>query len=201
MKLIKSKKSKSSKSIEQIFTEKRDNSLVKATLAGDEKSFAKLVSLYKKRVEALGMSFFRNKSDTDDFVQEVFLKVFTSLKNFQMKSSFSTWLMSIAFNTAVNTKNRRKEFLPLSDSSQEMIQDKDFSPEKKEIRRITAAAVNEAVKNLPEIYALCIELYFYYDFPHAEISRITGLPVNTIKSHIFRAKKILKEKLKEFYDK
>lgn len=196
MKLIKSKKS-----IEQIFIKKRDNSLVKAALAGDEKSFAKLVSLYKKRIESLGMSFFKNKSDTDDFVQEVFLKVFTSLKNFQMKSSFSTWLTSIAFNTAVNTKNRRKEFLPLSDARQEMIQDKDFSPEKKEIRRITAAAVNEAVKNLPEIYALCIELYFYHDFPHAEISRITGLPVNTIKSHIFRAKKILKEKLKEFYDK
>lgn len=188
------------KSIEQIINEKRDNSLIKSALAGDEKSFAKLVSLYKKRIEALGMSFFKNKNDAEDFVQEVFIKVFTGLKNFQQKSSFSTWLTTVAYNTAVNAKNRRREYLPLSDEKQEMIQDKDFSPEKKEIRRITAEAVNEAVKNLPENYAICIELYFYYGNSHAEISKITGLPVNTIKSHIFRAKKILKERLTEFYD-
>lgn len=187
------------KTIEQILTEKRDSSLIRSTISGDEKSFAKLVSFYKKRIEAIGMSFFKNKSDTDDFAQEVFIKIFENLKNFQGKSSFATWLTSIAYNTAVNSKNRRKEFLPLTDESEDLIQDKDFSPEKKEIRRITAEAVNEAVKDLPENYAMCIKLYFYNDNSHAEISRITGLPVNTIKSHIFRAKKILREKLKEFY--
>lgn len=188
------------KSIEQILTEKRDNSLIKSAIAGDEKSFAKLVSFYKKRIEAMGMSFFKNKSDAEDFAQDVFIKIFTNLKNFQQKSSFSTWLTSVAYNTAVNAKNRRKEYLPLSGEKQEMIQDKDFSPEKKEIRRITAEAVNEAVKNLPENYAICIEFYFFYENSHAEISKITGLPINTIKSHIFRAKKILKQKLTEFYD-
>lgn len=188
------------KSIEQIITEKRDNSLIKSALAGDEKSFAKLVSFYKKRIHAMGMSFFKNKSDAEDFEQDVFIKVFTNLKNFQQKSSFSTWLISIAYNTAVNSKTRRREFFSLSDSSQEQILSKDLSPEKREIRRITAEAVNEAVKNLPEKYAICIELYFFYDNSHDEISKITGLPVNTVKSHIFRAKKILREKLKEFYD-
>lgn len=189
---------RSLKKIEQILAEKRDNSLIKLALAGDEKSFAKLVSLYKKRIEAMGMSFFKNKSDADDFVQEVFIKIFTNLKNFQMKSSFSTWLTSVAYNTAVNAKNRRKEYLPIA--NEEMIQDKDYSPEKQQIRKITAQAVNEAVKSLPEKYAVCIELYFYYDNSHAEISKITGLPINTIKSNIFRAKKILQEKLRGFYD-
>ena len=185
------------RSLEQIITERRDNSLIKTALEGDEKSFARLISYYKKRIFALGMSFFKNQTDSEDFVQDVFIKIYTNLKNFQGKSSFSTWLTSIAYNTAVNAKNRRKEFLPLS--NEESILDKDYSPEKKEIRRITAAAVNEAVRELPENYAICIELYFYYDNSHAEISKITGIPVNTIKSHIFRAKKILKEKLEEFY--
>lgn len=189
---------RSLKKIEQILAEKRDNALIKSALAGDEKSFAKLVSFYKKRIEAMGMSFFKNKSDADDFVQEVFIKIFTNLKNFQMKSSFSTWLTSVAYNTAVNAKNRRKEYLPIAD--EEIIQDNDYSPEKQQIRKITAQAVNEAVKSLPENYAVCIELYFYYDNSHAEISKITGLPVNTIKSNIFRAKKILQEKLRGFYD-
>lgn len=188
------------KTFEQIITERRDNSLIKLVLAGDKKSFAKLVSFYRKKIEAVGMSFFKNKNDCDDFVQEVFIKIYTNLGYFQRKSSFSTWITAIAYNTAINAKNRRKEFVSLSDEKEQLLQDKDFPPEKKEIRRITKEAVNEALKHLPEAYAMCVELYFYYDNSHAQISEITGIPVNTVKSHIFRAKKILKEKLKEFYD-
>ena len=66
-----------------------------------------------------------------------------------------------------------------------------------QIRKVTGQAIREAIKELPEQYAICLDMYFFYDVPHAEISNITGLPVNTIKSHIFRAKKILKEKLEE----
>ena len=65
---------------------------------------------------------------------------------------------------------------------------------------MTVLAVREAVKDLPEKFAVCVELYFFYDNSHAEISKITGLPVNTIKSHIFRAKKILREKLRSYYE-
>ncbi|MBQ0052549.1 MAG: sigma-70 family RNA polymerase sigma factor [Treponema sp.] len=186
------------RSLEQIITERRDSSLIKTTLEGDEKSFARLISFYKKRITALGMSFFKNAEDTEDFIQEVFIKVYTNLKNFRGESSFSTWITTIAYHTAINSQKRKQEYLPLID--QESITDKDYSPEKKEIRKITEEAIREAVKELPEQYAMCIELYFFYDNSHAEISKITGLPVNTIKSHIFRAKKILKEKLRGFYE-
>ena len=144
------------------------------------------------------MSFFKNETDTDDFMQEVFLKVYTNLSRFRGDSAFSTWLTSIAYNTAVNAKNRRKEYLPISD--EENIEDKSLTPEKNEIRKLTVLAVREAVKDLPEKFAICVELYFFYDNSHAEISEITGLPINTIKSHIFRAKKILREKLRGFYE-
>ncbi len=186
------------RSIEQIIIEKRDASLIKTTLAGDSKSFARLMSFYRKRIRAMGLSFFRNETDTEDFIQEVFIKIYTNLQYFRGDSSFSTWVTTIAYNTAVNAKNRRKEYLPLS--NEENITDLDYSPEKKEIRRITAQSIREAIRELPEIAAQCIELYFFYEQSHAEISRITGLPVNTIKSHIFRAKKILKEKLRSFYE-
>lgn len=186
------------RSIEQIITETRDKALIKTSLQGDEKSFARLVSYYKKRITAMGMSFFKNTADTEDFVQDVFLKVFSNLKNFRGESSFSTWLTSIAYNTAVNSKNRKKETVSLS--NEDTLYDKNYSPEKQEIRRITIEAVNEAIKELPEKYAMCIELYFYNDNSHAEISKITGLTINTIKSHIFRAKKILREKLRSYYE-
>ena len=184
--------------LDQLIIKKRDNALIKATLAGDSKAFSKLISYYKKRILALGMSFFKNETDTDDFMQEVFLKIYTNLSRFRGDSAFSTWLTSIAYNTAVNAKNRRKEYLPISD--EENIEDKSLTPEKNEIRKLTVLAVREAVKDLPEKFAICVELYFFYDNSHAEISEITGLPINTIKSHIFRAKKILREKLRGFYE-
>lgn len=181
--------------IEHVVAYKRDSELVKTTLQGDSKSFARLMTLYKKRVMALGMSFFKNSSDTEDFVQEVFLKAYTKLETFRGESMFSTWLTRIAYNTALNSINRRNEYVPLSDDS--LLEDPSDTPEEAQIRRITAEAIREAVTELPEQYGICLDMYFFYDISHAEISKITGLPVNTIKSHIFRAKKILKDKLEE----
>lgn len=181
------------RSIEHIIAQRRDAALVKSAIAGDNASFAKLVSLYKKRVTALGMSFFRNAADTDDFLQEVFLKVYQSLHCFRGEAAFSTWIMRIAYNTAVNAITRRKEALPIADEC--LISDPDYTPEEQEIRAITAQTITEAVRALPPKYGICLELYFYYDIPYEEISVITGNPVNTIKSHIFRAKKMLREKL------
>ncbi|MCR5613106.1 RNA polymerase sigma factor [Treponema sp.] len=181
--------------VEHIAAYKRDSELVKTTLEGDSKSFARLMTLYKKRIVALGMSFFKNISDTEDFVQEVFLKAYTKLNTFRGDSLFSTWLTRIAYNTAYNSINRRNEYVPLSDDS--LLKDPSDTPEEAQIRRLTCESIREAIKELPEQYAVCLDMYFFYDIPHAEISNITGLPVNTIKSHIFRAKKILRDKLIE----
>ena len=81
-----------------------------------------------------------------------------------------------------------------------MIPDRNLSPEENQIRSVTAAAIREAIKKLPQKYAVCVEMYFSYDIPYQQISDITGFPVNTIKSHIFRAKKILKDKLEAFLE-
>ncbi|MCH5291702.1 MAG: sigma-70 family RNA polymerase sigma factor [Treponema sp.] len=176
--------------------QKRDLQLVREVLAGKHSVFAMLVARCQKRISALGMSFFHNASDTEDFVQDVFLKAFTKLGSFRGESSFETWLTRIAYTTAVNAKNRRHEYEHISD--EDLLPSKGDNPENAEIRRITQEAVREAVAQLPERYALCLDLYFFYDTPYDEIAIITGLPMNTIKSHIFRAKKILRDKLEDY---
>jgi len=172
---------------------KRDNELIKEILKGDNTAFAELMTLYKRRVLTIGMSFFKNATDAEDFVQDVFIKVFTKLSSFRGESLFSTWLTRIAYNTAVNSINRRLEYLPISDET--VLQDPGVSPEEKQIQQITREAVKTAISELPENYAVCLDMYFFYDISYAEISDITGFPVNTIKSHIFRAKKILRQKM------
>lgn len=180
--------------IERALINKRDEILIKSALAGNSKSFESLMEFYRKRVAALGMSFFRNPDDTDDFVQEVFVKVYINLSKFKFNASFGTWITKIAYNSAVNSVNRRQEYVPLA--NEELLQSKDRSPEDEEIRKITLDVIRSSVATLPENYGICVEMYFFHGLKYDEISEITGFPVNTIKSHIFRAKKILAEKLK-----
>lgn len=174
---------------------KRDQFLIKSILNGNKNLFALLMKFYKQRVYSLGMSFFKNEHDTEDFVQDVFIKAYTKLDTFQNKSLFSTWLLRIAYTTALNSVNRRKEYLPITDENNIVAAEE--TPEEKELRKITQLAIREAVSELPEKYAVCLDMYFSYDIPYAEISEITGFPLNTIKSHIFRAKQILKKKLED----
>ena len=183
------------KQAERNATQKRDLILIKATLQGSSKAFATLVSYYQQRIYRFGMSFFKNPTDSDDFVQDVFIKVYTKLSTFRGESLFSTWIMRIAYTTAVNSVTRRKEY----DSFPEHfdVADPDLTPEQVELQKVTKAAINEALQDLPENYKICLDMYFFYGMTYIDISEIVDIPVNTIKSNVFRAKKILKEKLEK----
>lgn len=174
---------------------KAEEILVRSAAGGNSQSFGELVKRYHRRVSALGLSFFKNITDTEDFVQDVFIKAYTKLADFRGESRFSTWLLRIAYTTAVNSIKRRKEYLPLGDET--LLWDVDYTPEEMQMRRLTIETVRESIKELPERFAFCLDMYFFYDMSYGEICHVTGLPLNTVKSHIFRAKKLLKEKLEE----
>ena len=180
--------------IEKLLVKKRDEFLVKSALQGDSGAFEILMEFYRKRVTALGMSFFKNPDDTDDFVQEVFVKVYIHLASFNFKSSFATWVTKIAYNQAISSINRRKEYYSIADEN--ILEAKNLTPEEEQIHKLTLETIRESVQNLPDNYSACIEMFFFHGLSHEEISEITGFPVNTIKSHIFRAKKLLAEKLR-----
>jgi RNA polymerase sigma-70 factor (ECF subfamily) len=162
--------------------------------AGEKELFRYLVTRHQKAVYGMGRSFFRNREDISDFVQEVFLKVYRSLPRFEGRSRFSTWLYTIAYNTAVNEVNRRREYQSLAENDEVVDGD---TPERKLVRNTLRDAVREALGELPERYRVCVDMYFFYDRSYQEIGAITGFPVNTIKSHVFRAKKLLRERLED----
>ena len=174
---------------------KAEEILVRSATGGNSQAFAELVKRYHRRVSALGMSFFKNSADTEDFVQDVFIKVYTKLKDFRGESRFSTWLLRIGYTTAINSIKRRKEYLPLGDET--LLWDQDYTPEEMQMRRLTIETVRESITELLERFAVCLDMYFFYDMAYGDICEVTGLPLNTVKSHIFRAKKMLKEKLEK----
>jgi RNA polymerase sigma-70 factor (ECF subfamily) len=173
-----------------------DRMIVSQVIAGQKDMFRLLVRRYERAVHGMGISFFRNAEDASDFTQEVFLKVYRSLPRFEGRSRFSTWLYKIAYNTAINGVNRRKDYQSLAEEEQNSTLPGDRNtPERALLRNAARDAVLEALENLPERYRICVDLFFFYDRSYQEIEAITGFPVNTIKSHVFRAKKLLREKL------
>jgi len=171
--------------------------IVDQIVAGQKDLFRLLVRRYQRSVNSMGMGFFRNAEDASDFTQEVFLKVYRNLSRFEHRSRFSTWLYKIAYNTAINDINRKKEYRSLAEAVEA---GNDEMPERTLIRNAARDAVLASLRDLPDRYRICIDLFFFYDRSYQEIEAITGFPVNTIKSHVFRAKKLLREKLR-FWNK
>ena len=174
-----------------------DELVVEQIKAGQKELFRLLVRRYERPVYGMGISFFRNAEDSSDFVQEVFLKVYRNLSRFEGRSRFSTWLYKIAYNTAINGVNRRKEYKSLAEGENEIEANENETPERLLIRSAAQDAVMASLQELPERYRVCIDLFFFYGCSYQEIEVITGFPVNTIKSHVYRAKKILREKLED----
>jgi len=169
-----------------------DTIIVTQVVSGQTELFRLLVKRHEQAVYGMGISFFRNAEDASDFTQEVFLKTFRNLSRFEGRSRFSTWLYKIAYNTAINNITRKKDYHSLVED--ETAPDNN-TPERKVLRSLARDAVREAITELPERFRVCVDLFFFYERSYQEIEAITGFPVNTIKSHVFRAKKILREKL------
>ena len=173
-----------------------DHLIISQIVSGQKDLFRLLIRRHERSVNGMGLSFFRNKEDASDFTQEVFLKVYRSLPKFEGRSRFSTWLYKIAYNTAINRVNRTKEYQSLAmDEATETLLCDSNTPERILIRQSARQALLNAIEELPERYRVCVDLFFFYERSYQEIEVITGYPVNTIKSHVFRAKKMLREKL------
>ena len=173
-------------------SEAADEDIIAKVLDGDTDAFSALVRRYQKRILRLGYGFFKDSDEAEDFAQDVFIKAFVALAGFKGRSSFSTWLTRIAYNAGINAKRKAGRYEPMDSDPVDV---KSLSPEDAHIRAETAIALRTAMASLPEKYAVCLELYFKEGLKYEDIGEVTGFPVNTIKSHVFRAKRDLRKAL------
>ncbi|MFH0976684.1 MAG: sigma-70 family RNA polymerase sigma factor [Spirochaetota bacterium] len=169
-----------------------DEWVVRRVLKGDTESFGIVVKRYQSYIYSIGMRFFRNADDSNDFVQDVFFKVYNELKSFNGKATFRAWLIRIAYNYGINLiKAKKIESVVFEDSVSG-----EQTPEQSLVKGELRDKLRSAVDALPDQYRVCVDLYFFMGFKYAEIEEITGYPVNTIKSNVLRAKQILRDKLR-----
>lgn len=172
--------------------EAADEDIIARVLDGDTDAFSALVRRYQRRILRLGYGFLKDLDAAEDFAQDVFVKAFVGLAGFKGRSSFSTWLTRIAYNAGINAKRKAGRYEPLES---EPVDARALSPEDAHIRAETAIALRQAMAALPEKYAVCLDLYFREGMKYEDIRVATGFPVNTIKSHVFRAKSDLRKAL------
>ncbi|HNU91179.1 MAG TPA: sigma-70 family RNA polymerase sigma factor [Spirochaetota bacterium] len=170
-----------------------DERIVTLVLRGRTDLFRELVKRHQRRVHYMGMRFFRNDDDARDFAQEVFMKAYTALGSFRGESRFVTWLLRIGFNHAAN---RRRASHDTAGVEEDYPESRYPGPEALSLRAETAEAVSRALASLPGKYRICVDFFFFMGLSYGEISDITGFPVNTIKSHVFRAKGMLRDALR-----
>ena len=179
-----------------------EREVVSRILQEDLGAFELLVRQYEQLVLHVTSRLVDRQADKEDICQEVFIKVYQSLRHFRFESKLSTWIARIAYLTAVNhvkkfKGNRQIDFR--TDPVQFQFSDDD--PERGLERKDMAVYLNRLIAQMPLPYRTVLTLYHLDEFSCKEIGDITGTPENTIKSHLFRARKLLKEKIENDNEK
>jgi RNA polymerase sigma-70 factor (ECF subfamily) len=155
-----------------------------------------VVSKYSEMLYRLAFAKTGNSHDSEDLVQEVFLKLMRHTKPFKDEEHQKAWLIRVTVNAGKNLltcAHRRFNAGEISDFERS-----EYGSVDKNLSRLeTKAVVYPAVMSLPEKYRLIIHLFYYEEMQIREICKATGLGENTVKSQLHRARNILKEKLKE----
>jgi RNA polymerase sigma-70 factor (ECF subfamily) len=171
-----------------------DRTLVAETLAGRSEAFAALVERYDRAVYHLAFRTLRDGEEARDAAQEAFFKAFRSLRTFKPEAKFSTWLFAITYHACCDRLARRKRY-----SNEELPERADAAagPESEAIANDEARRLRAAIAALPEKYRTVITLYHLQGKQYDEIAKVLGVPIGTVKTHLFRAKDQLRRILNQ----
>jgi len=182
-------------------TEETDEALVNRCRSHrDEMAFEELIHRHQDRIFRLAISILGPAfaSEAEDVVQEVFLRVHTSLASFRGDSKFSSWIYRIAFNQALSWKSRvRFRKRHLDDESLVNVVTAEGNPVAAALNRQRNAALDECMGRLPDVYQSALRLHYWLGTSVKEIAELLRVPENSIKSYLYRARMLLAAMLRE----
>ncbi len=189
----------------------QDFELIKQAQKGNMASFEELLYRYDKQVLNIATSFRNNEEDAKDIYQEVFMRVYKGLKNFQFKSEFSTWLYRITTNVCISFKRREGKHNIDSLDREIRIDDEDGGKvsdfiagdeitDNQAVGSDLSVHIKDAVDTLPEKQKMAFILKYYEGYKIKEIAQMMQCSDGTIKRYLFTATNKMRDQLKHVFE-
>ena len=185
------------------FSAAADELLMQAIGRGDQAAFTVLVGRHLGRVTAMAWRMSGSRADGEEIAQEAFARVWVHAPKWDSggpkegMAKFTTWLYRIVLNLAIDRK-RRRVMQPLEEAGE--VADERADAFDAINRGQVAAAVGQAVRDLPERQRMALVLCFYEELSNIEAARVMELSVGAIESLLIRAKKTLRQTLRGLHD-
>ena len=182
-----------------------DEELVERVKEGDRRAFRMLVDRHKRMVFNIAWRMLRNREDAEDAAQEAFLRAFRSMHTFRGQAKFSSWLHQIAVNVCLSSAESayaKQTFVELqeeADGTDLHLADRSMNPEDVVVREDFAERIRALVGMLPPMYRAVITLYYLEERSYREVAEILKIPLGTVKTHLHRAKELLRRSILEHY--
>ena len=185
-----------------------DNELIIQANNGNDSAFEELIYRYDKSVLSIALNYVHNSDDAKDIYQEVFIRVHRSLKKFEMRSEFSTWLFRIATNVCLTYRSRSKQHLQLSinedfeeddeKKSYELVSD-NSDPGELASNTELGSLIRDAVQSLSAKQRITFTLKHYEGYKIREIAEMLNCKEGTVKKYLFDAVRNLRKNLDSVY--
>jgi RNA polymerase sigma-70 factor (ECF subfamily) len=171
-----------------------DDELIAAVANGQGEAFGVLVERYERAVYHLAVRTLRDGEEAKDATQEAFFKAFRAIRTFRQGAKFSTWIFTIVYRVCCDRLARRKRYFgdELPDRADPAAGPQEQAESADEARRLRAA-----IDALPEKYRTVITLFHLQNKQYEEIAQVLDLPLGTVKTHLFRAKELLRKALED----
>ena len=191
------------------YKEHSDQDLVRLCLNSDERAARELVERFERPVFSLVYRMVRDRELAEDLTQEVFVRTFNNLQRYDRSYKFSSWLFKIAYNLTVDHL-RRKELKTISihgapdavtsdqqEATSVTLESEGEAPDERVESLELAGQLEQAIGRLREEYRTAILLRHVEGRAYEEIAEIMDIPLGTVKTYIFRARRQLREDLSD----
>ncbi len=165
--------------------------IINDCLDGKKESFGRIVEAFQRKIFNFCLYFLGSYEDAEDATMEIFLRIYKNLSSFNLSLDFTSWVFTIARNYLRDIARRRKLEREYFSSQSEEIESK--TPEEIVIEEDERKSLRKALTGLPENYRAVLIFKYYMDLSYDEISKIMGIPRNTVASMIFRGKEELRK--------
>ena len=174
-----------------------DETLVGQAQRGSQDAFAALVTRHQRYVYNLAYRLLRNREEAEDLTQEAFLSAWRGLHRFRGEARFTTWLYRIVTNLCYNRlPGLRRQMMQVDIDDADMpALETDCDPPKAAEVAERRAWLHRHIAALPTKYRLVVTLFYLQELSYQEIAQVLGVPLGTVKTHLFRAREQLKRRI------